>query len=88
MSPDWLGLKIFCPDISKLNSKMKIRRKFFIFLQTVPTNPMKSAVNRFKEVWDYCHYRHKVLDYLLQTMNNSPHLRTYHANKGTIILTM
>ena len=40
------------------------------------------------EAWDYCHYRHKVLDYLLQTMNNSPHLRTYHAYKGTIILMM
>jgi len=51
------------------------------------TNPQKSA-DYCLRVWDYCHYRHKVLDYLLQTMNNSPHLRTYHAYKGTIILTM
>lgn len=40
----------------------------------MPTRSPEVSGLLFKEAWDYCHYRHKVLDYLLQTMNNSPHL--------------
>ena len=35
-----------------------------------------------KEAWDYCHYSHKVLDYLLQIMHNSPHLLDILFPKG------